>query len=198
MNPVLGGLYGLKLDDFRLAFFLGFTIPVGSGGGNSPDAATRAALAPAGVLSRSAMDNAMFAVNYFTVFPGIDFAFVKSGFTAQVEATFFQLFRVRGDQVDKDESRTNLTMGLHLGYFFIPQLSLGAEIRHQRWLSTPATVSANEATRDTTTFAVGPRLHFKLSETAWFRPGIAYARGIDKPMTVGNYNIVQLDLPFSF
>jgi hypothetical protein len=199
LNPVVGGTYALKPSPaLRLAFFLGVTIPVGSGGGNDADASTRAALSPAGVLARSAMDNAMFAVNYLAVFPGVDFAVVSSGFTAQVEATFFQLGRVRGDAKDKDESRTNLTMGLHLGYFFIPELSLGAELRHQRWLSTPATVAANEATRDTTTFAVGPRLHFKLSENAWFRPGIAYARGIDKPMTASNYNIVQLDLPFSF
>jgi hypothetical protein len=197
MNPVLGGLYGLKFSDFRLGLFLGVTVPVGSGGGDTPDAATRAALA-AGVLARSAMDNAMFATNYFTVFPGVGFAFVKSGFTAQVEATLLQLFRVRGEAVDKDSSRTNLTMGLHVGYFFIPQFSLGAELRHQRWLSTPTPVSTNESLRDTTTVAVGPRLHFKLSETAWFRPAIVYARGIDKPMTDGNYNIVQLDLPFSF
>jgi hypothetical protein len=199
MNPVLGGLYGLKFSDFRLGLFLGFTIPVGSGGGNGPDPATRAALA-SGVAARSSMDNAMFAVNYFAVFPGVGFAFVKSGFTAQVEATFFQLFRVRGDQVatDKDSSRTNLTMGLHLGYFFIPQFSLGAELRHQRWLSTPPVVEANAAARDTTTFAVGPRIHIKLSETAWFRPAIVYARAIDKPMSDLNYNIVQLDLPFSF
>lgn len=198
MNPVLGGLYGLKFSDFRLGLFLGVTVPVGSGGGDTPDAATRAAL-QAGILARSAMDNAMFAVNYFTVFPGVGFAFVKSGFTAQVEVTLLQLFRVRGEAVDKDASRTNMTMGLHLGYFFIPELSLGAELRHQRWLSTPTpTVSNNENLRDTSTFAVGPRLHFKLSETAWFRPAIVYARGIDKPMTDGNYNIVQLDLPFSF
>lgn len=199
LNPVLGAIYALKpAPPLRLAFFLGFAIPVGSGGGNDADAATRTALAPAGVLARSAMDNAMFAVNYFTVFPGVDFAFVSSGFTAQVEATLLQLGRVRGEAKDVDSSRTNLTLGLHVGYFFVPELSLGAELRHQRWLSTPASVSANEASRDTTTFAVGPRLHFKLSESAWFRPAIVYARGIDKPMTAGNYNIVQLDLPFSF
>ena len=62
-------------------------------------------------------------------------------------------------------------------------------------LQAPPTASA---ARDTTTFAVGPRLHFKLSETAWFRPALVYARAIDKPMTDLDYNIVQLDLPFSF
>jgi hypothetical protein len=201
MNPVLGAIYALKFGpEFKLGFFLGVTIPIGSGGGDTPDPGAKAALAPFGVYARSAMDNSMFAVNYLAVFPGVDFAITSSGFTAQVEATLFQLGRVRGDQdpANKDTSRTNLTMGLHVGYFFIPELSLGAELRHQRWLSTPSAVSTNENLRDTTTFAVGPRLHFKLSETVWFRPALVYARGIDKPMTDANYNIVQLDLPFSF
>lgn len=140
----------------------------------------------------------MFAVNYFAVFPGVGFAYVANGLTVQAETTLFQLARVRGDKIEKDSSKTNLTMGLHVGYFIVPVLSVGAEIRHQRWLSTPASVTATPATRDTTTFAVGPRVHIKLSGSVWFRPGIAYARGLDEPMTKGKYNIVQLDLPFSF
>jgi hypothetical protein len=32
----------------------------------------------------------------------------------------------------------------------------------------------------------------------WFRPGVAYARGIVGPMVTNQYNIVQLDLPFVF
>ena len=105
---------------------------------------------------------------------------------------------VRGDNVDKDESRTNFTTGLHVGYFIAPVFSIGAEIRHQRWLSTPASIVGKENLRDTTTFAIGPRLHFQLAEKVWLRPGIAYARGLDKPMTDMNYNIVQLDVPLAF
>ena len=194
LNPVLGGIFGLKLSpELKLGLFLGVTLPVGSGGGNDPDPNVRAALA-AGILTRSAMDNAMFAVNYFTVFPGVGFAFVGSGLTAQIEATLLQLMRVRGEDVDLESSRTNFTAGLHLGYFVVPALSLGAELRHQRWLSTPRAVEQNDNLRDTTTFAVGPRVHLKLAEKIWLRPGVAYARGLDKPMTDANYNIVQLDV----
>jgi len=197
-NPVVGATYALKPSpDLRLAFFLGVTIPVGSGGGDNGDPATRAALA-AGAAARSAMDNAMFAVNYLAVFPGVDIAWVSKGFTLQGEATFFELGRVRGAAKDADTSRTNLTLGSHAGYFFIPALSVGVELRHQRWLSTPAAVTAVPAARDTTTLAAGIRLHFELSDNVWFRPALAYARGLDEPMTDANYNIVQLDLPFSF
>jgi hypothetical protein len=199
INPLVGATYALDLPpEFKLAFFLGFTIPVGLGGGDNPDPANKAARG-IGLNARAAMDNALFAVDDFTVVPGVDFAFVKGGFTAQAEATLFQLTRVRGSHdPTTDSSRTNLTMGLHVGYFLIPAISLGAEIRHQRWLSTPIAVKANGAARDTTTVAVGPRFHFQVSKGKWLRPGIAFAFPLDDPMKKSSYKIVQLDIPFTF
>lgn len=208
LNPVIGATYSLKLSpDLKLAPFLGVTVPIGGGGGDMPDPANAAANG-AGIAARSAMDNAMFAVNYLTIFPGVGFAYVNHGFTAQVELTLLQLIRVRGknNPANADGGRTNFTAGLHVGYFFIPQLSAGVELRHQRWLSTPSTIKANamrtqemeDALRDTTTFALGIRGHIKLSDTMWLRPGISYARAIDDPMDASKYDIVQLDIPFVY
>jgi len=211
LNPVIGGTYAIKpAKPLRLAFFLGVTLPIGGGGGDSPDLSNAQANNPYGIRSRSSMDNAMFSVNDFAVFPGVDFAYVSGGFTAQVEATLFELLRVKGSSgaapKNPDKSKTNLTMGLHIGYFFIPQLSLGAEIRHQRFLSTPKAIEADELStnptplglRDQTSWAIGPRAHFKLGESIWFRPGVSYAMGIDDPMSKFKYKIVQLDLPLAF
>jgi hypothetical protein len=196
-NPALGATYVVKLGSgFRLAPFLGVTLPIGSGGGNTPDPAARAALA-AGALTRSSMDNALFAVNYMTPFPGIDLAWVGQGFTVQAEATVFELLRTRGDAVDKDAARTNFTTGLHVGYFVIPALSVGGEIRYQRWLKNPGIPDA-DARRDTATAAIGVRAHFKLSDTMWLRPGAAYVQPLDAPMTDQSYHVAQLDLPLSF
>jgi hypothetical protein len=200
INPVVGGTYLFKLSpEFRLAAFLGLTVPIGGGGGDMPDPATAAANG-AGVYARSALDNAMFAVDYFAFFPGFDIAYVAHGLTVQIEATLFQLLRVRGEGTPPgaDSARTNLTTGLHVGYFLIPQLSLGAELRYQRWLSTPAAVKLNDKARDTLTAAFGVRFHAKLSETIWIRPALVYARGLDDPMDAANYNIVQLDVPVLF
>lgn len=199
-NPLLGATWAPKLGgDLRLALYLATTLPVGQGGGDTPDKATAAAV-KSGVLARSAMDNVMFAVNDATIVTGADLAWVSSGFTVQVEATVVHARRVRGADVQPDESKTNLTTGLHVGYFALPELSIGAELRHQRWLSTPAAVEADGtgSLRDTTTFAVGPRAHLHLSGSTWFRPGVAYARGIDDPMSAAKYDIVQIDLPVSF
>ncbi|MDF3065290.1 MAG: putative secreted protein [Polyangiaceae bacterium] len=209
LNPVLGVTYAMKpAKPLRLAFFLGVTLPIGSGGGDDAKLNNIQANSPFGIRTRSAMDNAMFSPNDFTILPGVDFAYVSHGFTVQVEATLLQLMRVKGDggpaPKNPDSSKTNLTMGLHVGYFFIPQLSVGAELRHQRFVSTPAAVKADEAAatpiglRDQTTWAIGPRAHFKLGESIWFRPGVAFSMPIDDPMSKFEYKVVQLDLPVAF
>jgi hypothetical protein len=174
--------------------FLGVALPFGSGGSTSSRPSKKIATA-VGISTRSAFDNAMFAVDYFTVFPGVDLAFVKAGFTVQGEATIFKLTRVRGTS---DDSRVNLTMGVHAGYFITPFFSVGTELRHQRWLSTPATIKGKDNLRDTTTFAVGPRFHIELSDSIWFRPGVSVSVPLDDPMKKSDYTIVQLDLPLSF
>lgn len=206
INPVVGGTYALKLgSDFKFAAFVGATIPIGTGGGDKPAPADSEAVTR-GLWARSAMDNAMFAVNYFTIFPGVDFAYVAHGLTLQVEATLFQLERVRGDKnaANKDADRTNFTTGIHAGYFFIPQLSAGVELRHQRWLSTPSTIKGaktpytEDTLRDTSTFAFGLRGHVKLGDKIWLRPGLSYALPLDNPMAKQKYGIVQLDIPVIF
>ena len=197
LNPALGATYVVKLGSgFRLAPFLGVALPFGSGGGNAPDPAVRTALG-AGALTRSSMDNALFAVNYLTPFPGLDLAWVGHYFTVQAEATVFELLRARGDLVDRDAARTNFTSGLHVGYFVIPQLSLGGELRYQRWLKNSG-ISDGDARRDTATAAIGVRAHFKLSDTMWLRPGAAFVQPLDAPMTDQSYHVAQLDVPFSF
>jgi hypothetical protein len=187
VNPVVGANYAFQpSEDLRLAFYLGATIPIGM----HSDANKM------GALARSAMDNAMFAVDDFALLPGVDFAWVDDGATVQIEATLMQLFRVRGE--GPDAARTNLTLGLHVGYFLAPQVSVGAELRYQRFLSTPAAVAKDPPTRDVLSFAAGPRLHLQLAETIWIRPGLSYGRGLDDPMSNRDYGIVQLDVPVSF
>ncbi len=201
LNPAVGITYALNpLPPLRIGLFLGLTAPIGGGGGDEAEAENIAANG-AGILARSAMDNAMFAVNYFTVFPGVGIAYVAGGFTAQVEATLLQLTRVRGEGAEAvDESRTNFTAGLHLGYFVAPFVSLGAELRHQRWLSTPRAVEndTKHTLRDNTTVAFGPRFHIQLQDKIWLRPAIALGLPIDDPMKDRDYKIVQLDVPLLF
>ncbi len=206
MNPALGVTWAPKLGGpIKVAAFLGVALPLGSTY-DTPGDKTNAALA-AGIRARSSMDNAMFAVNDLTVFPGVGVAYVADGLTVQGEITVLQLTRVRGDDVQKDESKTNFTSGIHVGYFVMPMLSIGAELRHQRWLSTPSFIEADEASggpdtgaRDDTTAAIGPRFHFKMGDSMWLRPGIAYARHLDGPVTKGmdSHHIIQLDIPISF
>jgi hypothetical protein len=214
-NPLVGLIYGRKVDALRFAGFGAVTIPIGGGGGGPPDP-TKPGIAGAesqAVLARSGMDNAMFAVNYFTAIVGADAAYVAHKLTVQAEATVFQLFRARGDnnlKASNDSTRTNSTFGLHVGYFLLPMLSIGSELRYQRWLSTPTTGAKNATTGvitstnfadnklDTMTVAIGPRFHFKVGKSIWIRPGLSYARGLDRPLTDASYNIFQFDVPVIF
>ena len=196
VNPLLGVTYASKAFGLKYAAFGAVTVPVGQGGGDDPDAGAAEAAAR-GIPARSAMDNAMFAVNYFTAIGGFGAGYVKGGFTAQGEVTLLQLFRVRGPEM-QDERRTNFTAGLHTGYFILPWLSAGGELRYQRWLSDAAPVRANDAARETVTFAIGPRFHFKLNGHQWLRPGISYSQVLDAPFSSSSYKMVQVDVPFVF
>jgi hypothetical protein len=205
INPVVGATYARKVDALRWAAFLGATVPIGMGAGDTPAAGASTANS-AGVRARSAMDNAMFAVNYFTAIAGGDLAYVDHKLTVQLEATLFQLMRVRGSNAPSstDGARTNSTVGLHAGYFIIPMLSLGGELRYQRWLTTPTSlsmgnkVSYTDAAMDTVTVAIGPRAHFQVAKGMFLRPGISYARALDKPVSDQSYNVVQVDIPLYF
>lgn len=202
VNPLVGAVYAFKTDfGLRMSGFLAFTIPVGGGGGDTPDPDSLAARQK-GLFARAQMDNALFAVNDFTIIPGFDIAWVGHGLTVQAEVTLLELLRVRGERAQGEATKTNLTMGLHIGYFLVPQLSVAAELRYQRWLNAPFAVEkdATGATQDNLSFAIGARVHVELAKGYFLRPGLSYGRGLDKPMAAAtpNYHFVQLDVPFYF
>jgi hypothetical protein len=155
----------------------------------------------------------MFAVNYLTGIVGVELAYVRHGFTAQGEATLQQSVRVRGDRsaAASDPLRTSSAVGLHLGYFIGSHFSLGGDLLYQRWLSHPTTLAAvtraqvpiAAADMETVTVAAGPRLHFRLGQRAWIRPGLSLvrgldARGLDAPLLTAQTTAVQIDVPVVF
>lgn len=56
----------------------------------------------------------------------------------------------------------------------------------------------SNANMDKVIVVVGPRVHIRLGEHAWVRPGISYARGFDAPLLTKQTNAVQLDIPVMF
>lgn len=197
-NPLLFGLYTPAVaDHLRLAAFAGAALPLGQGGGNTPDVATKAAVA-SGVPARSSLDNALFAVNDAVATAGLGLAYFDRGFTLQVEATVLELIRAKGDLVQKDSAKTNFTSGVHAGYFVTGLLSVGAELRYQRWLTTPSFVKSELGNRDQLSFAIGPRANFALATGVVSRPGVAFVVPLDDPMKSASYKVVQLDIPVTF
>jgi hypothetical protein len=199
-NVLVGAAYAMRLPrEFLLNLFLATTLPVGTGSGN--DAAKEdVAARQRGASARSGFDVAM-ATNDVGVVPGVGVGWVSQGLTLQFEATLAQLLRVRGGAVQPEATRTNSVLAFHAGYFFLPFLSAGAEIRYNRWLDPPSAVRADKtgASYDNLSVALGPRLHVRLA-SGWLRPGVAYVRALDKPLAaaVPNLQIVQLDIPYTF
>ena len=209
VNPALGALYAIPVSkNIKASLFAATTLPIGQGGGNTPNPDKRGANLPSGIFARASVDNALFQINYMTPIVGADIAYVGQDLTLQFEATVLELIRVRGEKVDKDAARTNLVFGLHGGYFLLPQLSVGVELRYQYWASHPTfekQIADKKATSDIIdnwTFSFGPRGHFKLNEKMWLRPGVSLTMGLDLPtgFTGGGlqYKIVQVDVPFFF
>jgi len=199
-NPLLGAAYALKpAPSLRLASFVGIAPPFGSPGGNRPLAGNALALA-AGNRARSGMDGALFATNDVALLQGLGIALVAEGLTVQGEATLIELVRARGENAQPDAFRVNLTSGVHVGYFLVPALSFGVELRHQRWLSTPRMVDedARHVLRDTSTAAFGLRLHLGVSDGVWMRPALALAVPLDDPLADASYRIVTIDVPVVF
>ncbi len=198
VNPLVGAGYAFVLGNLHLAPYLLASVPVGQGGGDSPDPAL-ATVRLHGQNARAQLENATFAVNDAGVLPGLDVAYVEGGLTAQAEVNVAQLWRVRGAAVQADTSKTNVTSGLHLGYFLLRQLSLGGELHYQRWAQAPLAVQRDPTglLMDNWTFAVGLRFHVPIGEGVWIRPGIAFERALGKPVSAAtpDYNIVVVDVP---
>jgi len=208
-NLLIGGFWSHKFaDNFRFSVFAASTIPVGSGASAVTEPGAAAAEAPAGQLSRSALDNVMFAVNDWSLLEGLDLAYIGHRLTVQAEVTLFELFRVRNEAATPDTYKINFTTGLHLGYFVANFLSFGAEVRYQRWLSDPKSVVNDEANADkglvvqglrhNLSFGIGPRFHIKLPGGRWLRPAIVYEPGLAGVMATRKYHVLQIDIPILF
>jgi hypothetical protein len=173
------------------------TLPVGTGGGDAPNPA-EAAVRGKAQLARAGMENIIYAVNDLATVPGAAIAYVDHGWTVQVEATFYFLARVRGEQAQPEALKINFSTGLFVGYFVVPKyLSLGLELRYQRWLLGPNSVNTAPATVDNLSLAGGVRFHVPIG-SGWLRCGLAYGGGLDSPLSAGHYNHIQFDCPYNF
>jgi hypothetical protein len=196
-NPVLAAMYTPALRPMtRLSFFGGVALPLAQGGGDSPSPARSAAVS-SGIYGRAAMDNALFAVDYAVGIMGAGIVHSIGICSFQLETTVLELVRVRAEQRQKDSSRTNLTAGASGGCYLRSPLQLIGELRYQRWLTTPAAVSADTSRREQATAGLGLRFDARMGSLL-LRPGVFVALPIDDPMSQGDYRQLMLDMPIVF
>jgi hypothetical protein len=203
-NPLLGLLLSGAFDqNLKWSAFMGVAFPAGMGGGNYPESGVRTANTTA-TLARSAMDNALFAVNYLTLAPGFGVSYLKNSWTLQGEITLLQLLRTRGEMVDSDSTRTNLTSGLSAGYFVMDHLSLHSELRYQRWLVNDAVFATTTPAKDNMSLALGARYEMKWGDLT-LKPGISYVQGLSGAIANGDtssathsHHIYFIDFPIFY
>ena len=199
VNPLVGATSSFDLaPGLRLGLFLGFTVPIGQGGGAPAGMNATAAAAAAGINARSAMDNALFAVNYFTAIPG--------------RGAGLQPGRLhRPGRGHRAAARAGAQPGGGAGpvahqLHQRPAPRVLHRCRCCRWAASCASSAgcrARRARRCGPTAARpsasrwGPAPTSSWA-TAGCAPGIAYAQGIDAPMKTRKDRIVQLDIPFVF
>lgn len=196
MNPQLGVLWSPKLgESFRLSPFLGVTLPVGMGGGETPTPEVSAALAAAR-QSRFGLDSGIALPNHLWMTGGVSAAWIAHGVTLQAEATLHQGVKTRGAST-VDEAITNTVSGVFAGYSVIPQLNVGAELRYQHFLSTPASVAKTPELRGQLSFAAGARGHFKVGELT-LRPALSYGRALGGVAGDASVHAVIFDMALAF
>jgi len=208
-NPVVGLTYTPELaKGLRMPIFVGSNIPMGSGGGGNTKSREYVGSSNA-IYARSGLDNAAYGVNFVTPMAGLGFAYIQHGLTFQVEGLIVYLKRTRGSAYELDNTRWNSTYGAHLGYAILPALTASVELRYQRWLDRTQPSTADTTRQDQFTGAAGLRTRIAFSETVVARPGVAYIRGLDPPMSKGllaqnnspnaaEFNIIFVDIPVSF
>lgn len=192
-SPVAGVTYAQRRGDYRLALAWTTTIPVGTGGGDDPD--MRAAKSNEASMTARPADRAMFEVDYATETASANVAYVHRGFTAQGEAALLEGVRVRGDG---GAAQTRAAVGVHLGTFLGSHVSLGGDVRYERWLTQPMSADV-----DTLTVAAGVRLHLRIGTQVRIHPGLSYTRALGKrggaePLLTDGTNAIQIDLPVMF
>src|SRR5262249_27715471 len=124
-NPAFG--LALQLDvskHVKVGCQSGATLPIGSGGGNSPSPAAFRAW-----TNSVAWGGAMFAVNHADLFNGLRGAFAYDNLTVSLESTLHELIRVRGAAADPIGAAATVTgTTATVSYAFLPQLTLSTTL----------------------------------------------------------------------
>jgi len=208
-NPTLGVTYSRERGARHLALHASTTLPLGTGGGDTPD--VQAARTNRASITARPADEARFQVNYLTQTVGGDIAYAQPRYTVQAEATLQQSIRVRGSRSEAgtDALRTRASLGGHASMSLGSHVSLGADLLYQRSLSHPTQLDMTGAKVDVAdselsrlTVTAGVRVHVRVG-SASVHPGLSYTRGLDAteygPMIVTNRtNAIALDVPVLF
>lgn len=192
-NPALGVTVQFEVTKHLvIGGQLGITVPVGSGGGDSPSPAALRAW-----TNSIDWGGAMFAVNHADIFHGARATYTIDALSLQLECTLHELLRVRGAAADPIGSAATVTgTTATVSYAVLPRLSLSTALSETRVWNTPAYVVADPNSRVDYFFSAGVSTSVKVGRTE-IAPGISYARALDLPLSGAGFQVAEIDLGFT-
>jgi hypothetical protein len=197
LNPSFGLVFAVPLGTlFRFAASTAIGLPIATGGEAGDTSGM--VLQRQAALARSAMENNAFIPNNLGAPTGVSVAFVHGGVTAQLDTTMIPAGRVKGPDAEPAGITLNSTSGFFFGYFVIPEISVGFELRYQRFILAPPVAERDPTARDNLTAGAGGRLEIELSYTTRMRPGICFSTGLVGHVEQQSYRMLQFDVPISF
>jgi hypothetical protein len=192
-NPALGiNMQVEAAQDLVFGAQSGLTVPVGTGGGNTPSAAELRAW-----MNSIDWGGVMFAPNHLDLFVGARAAYTLRRCTFQFESVLNELLRVRGEKADPVGAAVTLTSTTAtIAYAVLPQLSLSTALSETRVWNTPTYVTNDPNSRVDYFFiaAATTTLRVKRTDVSW---GLLYARALDLPLSGQGFQVTELDLGFS-
>jgi hypothetical protein len=195
-NPALGATFGFELArHVRLAFTLGSTIPVGSGGGDSParPAALRA------MLNGTDWGGPMFGPNHLDVYEGFALTWTPGRLTLRIRRTLHPALRVRGARTDVLGPRVIFTSsGLTAGCSLGRGISTMAELDETRFLNRPSFLGSDPSNRSDHYLVAGLEGDFGIGPSRRLQPAVLYAAAVDAPKNRRAFRLVEVDLRLSF
>jgi hypothetical protein len=192
-NPALGASVLFPVTkSLSIGGLSGVTIPVGSGGGNSPSPAALRAW-----TNSIDWGGAMFAVNHVDIFAGVHAQYSLDRLTLQFDSTLHELLRVRGQETDPIGAAATVTgTTATVSYAVLPQLSFSTALSETRVWNTPTYVVVDPNSRVDYFFSAGVSTDVKIGRTD-VTPGLVYARALDLPLSGQGFQVAELDLGFS-
>jgi hypothetical protein len=195
-NPAAGATLQLRLPGrLELGLVLGTTLPIGSGGGDTP---TRPDALRA-MLNGTDWGGPMFGPNHLDLFEGLRLAASLGRLTVRLRSTLHPALRVRGERNDSLGRWVVFTSsGLSATCALGRMARVLGELAETRFLNHPPFLGQAPGDRSDHYAVAGLALALGVGGGRELRPTVSVARAVDAPKNRRDFRLVEVELALAF